>query len=66
MRFRDAISGKFVTRLFARLNPRTTVSERGREKPQTTGEMVPCPYCGYPLSVDATFCPRCGTDLLED
>jgi hypothetical protein len=32
-RHRDAGTGEFVSRAFARANPRTTVSERGRQPP---------------------------------
>ena len=63
MKFRSAITGRWVTRLFARMNPHTTVSEGKAEAPV---ELMDCPYCGHRLDADATFCPYCATDLLED
>ena len=62
MKFRSAITGRWVTRLFARRNPRTTVSENQAQYAKDE----PCPYCGHRIAADATFCPYCATDLLED
>ena len=64
MKFRSAITGRWVTRLFARRNPRTTVSEGSKAK--APAELVDCPYCGHRIATDATVCRWCGTDLLED
>ena len=64
-RFRSAVTGRWVAKLFARQHPDTTVGERTPQK-KRPADPVPCPYCGHLLDSDATFCPYCGTDLLED
>ena len=73
MRFRSAITGRWVTRFFARTNPNTTVGESITpsivldneggldERPGT----MQCQYCGkWTRSFDV--CEWCGSDLRED
>ena len=72
MRFRSAITGRFVRKLFAMTNRATTVSESTTapdheddgegldERPGT----VQCQYCGrYTRQLDV--CEWCGSELYE-
>jgi hypothetical protein len=72
-RFRSAISGRWVSRLFARSNPDTTVSEStgtihevstedgSDERPGT----MQCQYCARWTSKGASICEWCGSELEE-
>jgi hypothetical protein len=69
-RFRSAVTGNWVSRLFAVKNPRTTISETITHTttggivtypPQvtTTGTTPQCQYCGTYVTWDALECPAC-------
>ena len=62
-RFRSAISGRWVTRLFARSHPSTTISERTGTT--ITIKLEPCGYCGKLVDYTEGMCKYCGTELDE-
>jgi hypothetical protein len=77
-RFRSAITGKWVSRLFAKQHPMTTVSETITHNagnvltwppnPTITGSAPPtpqCQYCGYAVDWNALECPNCHAILDE-
>lgn len=70
--WRSASTGRFVTKLFAKSNPDTTVGETRRREPvpfvrpdtatSRNTEFVPepqCQYCGAAVGWDAIECPAC-------
>lgn len=68
-RFRSAISGRWVTKLFARQNPATTVSETADAqtiKVEASGLIVQCQFCGEEVGWATRECPNCHADLVGD
>lgn len=67
-RFRSAISGQWVTRLFAKRNPATTVSETTGTTTIISGSVptfTPCGYCGKLIDWSEGMCRYCGSELDE-
>lgn len=62
-RFRSAITGRWVTRLFARKNPETTVSETATSFSGVTIKLDPCPFCGKLIDWSEGVCKYCGSEI---
>lgn len=73
MNFRSAISGRWVTRLFARANPATTVSESSGVthvitvdgSVETAERTEQCQFCGKWIKPSSWVCEFCGSELTE-
>ena len=64
--FRSARTGRWVSRLLAKLHPATTVSESASSGPVfVVDDARSCPFCGKQLKAASVVCEFCGSELAK-